>query len=179
MDQIVQFFEKLVTEFTWRRLLFVISLVFLAIVGVTFFERYTGHFRFSRIERATGLLAQLNEQTDAVAASPKEATKQIHSALLDDLADYVSPSKSDISAPLWVKKAGAAACPWFILAVIFYFVTKRGEYMGLIGGLLVVAVPLTFIGAILPDYTQSWINFYGYPIAVSYTHLTLPTILLV
>ena len=163
MDQIVQFFEKLITEFTWRRFGFLMALAFVAIVTATFYELYTGHFRFTRIERATALLEQLNEQALSVEATDNETASEIHAALMEDLADYVSPEPTQLAAPNWMLKAAAAAAPWFLLAVLFYFVTDD-EYGKLLGGLLVVAIPLSFVGAVLPDFEREWLNFVAYPV---------------
>ncbi|MGB7344288.1 MAG: hypothetical protein WBD20_08750 [Pirellulaceae bacterium] len=68
-----------------------------------------------------------------------------------------------MSAPNWLWKAGASALPWFLVAIVFYFITKD-EYGNLLGGLLIVAIPITFVGAVLPDFSRSWINYYAYPI---------------
>ncbi|EMI20528.1 membrane protein [Rhodopirellula maiorica SM1] len=163
MDQIVQFFEKLVTEFTWRRLGFILALLFLAIICTTFYEMYTGHFRLGRIERAADLLTQLSEQAEQISESKSDDAKEVHKALLNDLAAYVSPEPVQVSAPDWLWKAGAAAVPWLLLAIVFYFVTED-DFGNLLGGLLIVAIPIAFIGAVLPDFSRSWINYYGYPI---------------
>ena len=74
MDRLIQFFEKLITEFTWRRLIFILLLLFLAVAGTAFFESYTGYFRLGRIEKTTELLTKLTELSEKIPTNDREAT---------------------------------------------------------------------------------------------------------
>jgi hypothetical protein len=59
VGSIIQFFEKLITDFSWRRLGFVFG--FLAFVGVALFiyESYTHSFTLARLNREVELLEKV------------------------------------------------------------------------------------------------------------------------
>jgi len=118
-DPIFQFLEKLVTDFTWKRLLFILTLSFLVVAIIITYENYTGHFRLSRIERATTLLDKLVALEDNIKKSINNDFLKIHKRLTDDLNAYINHSFTPFSLPEWVLRMFSAAVPWALLSLIF------------------------------------------------------------
>jgi len=163
VEHIIKFLDKLITQFTWRRLFFVLTLLFLVIVCLTIFELYTSHFRLSRLERSATLLSALLEQSEQVGKTDNKSISEIHEQLVTELKASIGGTTTELSVPTWVLKAGASIVPWLLLGVIMYFVTDDG-FSTVIGGMLMITIPVAFIGAIIPDFESQWINYLAYPI---------------
>lgn len=158
LDPIINFFEKLVDQFTWRRLIFVISVVVIVVIGLWVFESYTAHFKFQRIEKATTLLDKLIAQHATVGTNSTAAITDIHENLVRDLDATVNSH----GYPDWYLKAFCAAVPWMLLAFLMGMASKL-EHNAVIG-MLIFAIPIVIIGSFLPTFEHRWINYVGYPV---------------
>jgi len=164
MDQIVQFFDKLVTEFTWKRLAFIACLFMIALSCVAIFELYTNHFRFSRIERGVTILDQFNTHATENAEQHRETVRQIEQTLLKDLEGAVSGYPKSIWLPSWLIKVFAAVVPWIAIGIAILFTDKADAWRA-IGGVALCAIPSVMIAILLPDFQNQWINYALYPFA--------------
>ncbi|MFN0197857.1 MAG: hypothetical protein ACKVT0_14020 [Planctomycetaceae bacterium] len=161
----LQFLEKLVTQFTWRQLFIISTFAIIAFVGFTLFELYTGHFRLTRIERKAKLLDTLIQQREQIAKTCDPRISQIHDDLISDLQWAIDDPTGKLSVPTWLLKAAASAAPWLAIAVLFYFVTEKSEVGTVFTGILIITIPVTFIGAIIPDFSSNaFINYWLYPL---------------
>jgi len=160
---IFHFLENLVTKFTWRRLLFVLCVLFLIASGVILYEAYTGHFRLDRMARSAELLEQLQKQQDSLVTHPNPTLSKIHEGIADELQSYVGGDRLPFHMPVWFLKALASIVPW-VFAAFILILTNDSGIKNMLGGVLIIATPLVFIGAVLPCFRHSWINYFGYPI---------------
>lgn len=67
LEPIVGFFDKLIDQFTWRRLVFLAALLVVCTAGIWAFETYTQSYKLARLERQVALLEKLaiiNSQTE-------------------------------------------------------------------------------------------------------------------
>lgn len=173
IDPIIQFFEKLITQFSWRRLIFILVVIFISICVLAWYETYTGHFRLNKIERATKLLAQLTELSEKIKETNDSKLTNIFESIMKDLDMYVNHPVTAFSLHPAILKAMAAATPW-ILMILGFLLTPTPKTAIL--GTLVAAIPFTIIGAFLPDFSYPWINYFAYPVGHFFLIVSLVTI---
>lgn len=176
LDPIIQFFERLVTQFSWGRLLLLISTLFIGIGVLAWYESYTGRFRLGRIEHSTALLDKLTELGPKVKAASDDGLTKIHNALVADLKEYVSDRGTPFSINRSLLKALAALFPWILLGAAVQLGSNTGGGGAAFAGMSVAAVPCITIAVFLPDYERSWINYLGYPFGSMLSMVALVTI---
>lgn len=167
LEPIISFFDKLIDQFTWRRLIFFALL--LAIVGgaIWAYEDYTQQFKLARIEKQILLLEKLS----VVAAKPEVTSNpmlaSIQSAVEHELVNTTQVSATKFELEPWVKKVLAAMVPWLIFGVFVAFIPKaytvtQPAATSVVAGMTVFALPFVAAAAWLP--TAPWINYVIYPI---------------
>lgn len=158
VTSVVDFFERLITDFSWRRLTFVTGL--LLTVGISFFayEFYTQSFRLARLDRETALL----ERVLALQGSAADIEDPDLLAALDGLKGRVraamqaGPGAALAVSPR-VAKGLYTLLPWAFLAALVLLSTPGGRANAMVG-MLVIAAPLAIINANLPDFGPLWLN---------------------
>lgn len=163
MNHLIEFFEKLITQFSWQRFAFVLIVSFFFIAGFVVYETYTGHFRFNRIERATTLLKELTALSPEIKETGNADLAEVFKGLTKDLNASVNHSLPPFSLPTWALKALAATAPWVFFAILL-LLTGVNETKSAIQGIVVGAVPCIIIGALLPDFEYTPYNYVAYPI---------------
>jgi hypothetical protein len=166
LDSVFQAFERLVTQFSWRRLTFWILFFIVVVTGFWSYERYTAQFRLRKLEHATALLERLellrrqpNALQDTTLASAfREIRDQLDTVLRQtSLMPAVSPT-------VWKGIAGAA--PWLLLALAFVPSVRRGESdtAAAIAGVLILAVVFGVLGIVLPTALGPNLLYIVYPL---------------
>ena len=146
--------------------LFRFPTLFLIAAGVVVYESYTGHFRLDRMTRSATLLDQLQKQQEALTKSPSPPLAKIHDSISGELQAYVNGDRMPFHIAVWALKALAASVPWVIACVVL-IITNTGGLKNMLAGFIMLATPMIFIGAILPDFRYTWINYLCYPIVSS------------
>jgi len=179
-ESLLSTFEDLITNFSGRRLLALLVLVFLAYGIFVFYDRHTGSFGLGRLQRATDLLQQLHELgKDGVANDPE--MKRIHGIIVHELSQsFVAPEEqikhaSSVFPYFWVK-AGAAAVPWFLVGFFALRDTRRkGEPLGnMMIGLVAITVIACLIAGMVPTVAWPWFNLLAWP----FLQILIPVLLL-
>lgn len=167
LEPIVGFFDKLIDQFTWRRLVFLAALLAVCSAGLWAFEAYTQSFKLSRIERQVVLLEKLASVTTRPEIKSNTDLRALSDSLTNQLRD------TDITLPvryellLWAKKALAAAAAWvvfglFVVLVSNTYTRTAPEMTSVFAGMTVVASPFIALAVAMP--TDPWINYALYPI---------------
>ena len=167
LDSVFQSFEKLVSEFSWRRLVFLLSLLVLAGICVWLWESNTGQMRLTRIERTVIILKSLKDLQEDQSIKTDPVLLATVSALKDDLKTFTErKSEIPVLGPAWGKALSGGA-PWLLLSLLFVSAIKTRKEDDLKGllGCVIVAVAFGAIGAWLPDFPYPWMNYVGYPVA--------------
>src|SRR5437773_1055285 len=110
IEGIVEAFEALLTNFTWRRLTAIIFFsVYVALVFAGY-KAFTSHFRLNQIQQATDILAKLQE-IESKGFSPDSNLSSLHADLVRQLQNSAIPATARIVSlrPLW--KLLAAVVP--------------------------------------------------------------------
>ena len=79
LEPIVTFFDKLVDQFTWRRLVLLAALLVIAGSTAWAYEQYTQQFKLARIEKQISLLEKLSAvaANETVKANPSLKSLQV------------------------------------------------------------------------------------------------------
>ncbi len=143
-------------------------MIFIVLTGliifgsVVWYESYTGHFRLSRIDKASNLLEKLADLSPKVEKSNNENLSNIFKSISNDLESYVSHNTTPFSINSSILKSMAAAVPWVLFAMLLPFVGEGGTKQA-IAGIVLASVPFIIGAAYLPDFEQSWLNYFAYP----------------
>lgn len=167
--------DRLVSEFSLRRLFGLITFVLLVVAGAILFEWYTSSFRLARLERAMAVLGALEEGVDTPADSVRIA--QLRENLLDELESALSappvsltlPQIPELRAPgLNVPSAMkflATAVLWWGFGLLGHFTADPNSdgATGLVGfGVLGIVAGL--VAAWVPTWAWPWFNLAFVPI---------------
>ncbi len=133
-------FEKLIDEFSWRRLFFFIVLL-LTLVSVFWgFENYTGYGRLSRIERVATLLNSMQELQSKHTIEQDANLSAILNSLKRDLRDFSEKRDTSLTIGSGWLKALTGASPWLLFSLLYLPKIRAGDRSdlhGLIGALVV------------------------------------------
>ena len=163
LTPVFDFFEKLIDQFSWRRLVFSAFLLLSVGICIVAYERYTGAFRLQKIDRVIALA----ERASSLGATlNQESRRNIDAAIINatgELAEFMSDNTTAFSLDPRVLKGLAAFAPWLSLIIIFPLASPEGTKQA-IAGVLAVAVPFAVLGAFLPDSRFAWVNYVLYPV---------------
>lgn len=164
LDNVFSFFEKLLVNFTWTRLTFLVTLILLLLGGAVLFEFYTGHFRLSRVEREVKLLDQMVDLSKKVTQVPLgDPSRSTYDRLAKQIsAEVGAPAFQIGSLPELPNRLILGSVPWLVLISLVLLTTKFGRGQALLG-MSLVAVPLVAIGVNFPDTWDRTFVYYVYP----------------
>lgn len=169
LEPIVAFFERLISDFSWKRLLFVLALLGVTIAGLWIYESYTGTFHLARIEKEITLLERMSDLSgdERIAADPVLST--IYRGLQAKLSESTTSPESLTTLSPAAKKSLAAATAWFVLALLVFLAGRSNleanQFSGASAvGMLMFATPFVLLAAFLPTFEASWINYFLYPV---------------
>jgi hypothetical protein len=164
LEPIFEFFEKLIDQFSWRRLIFAGFLLLTTILCIVAFESYTGKFRLQKIDRVIALVERANRLGPLLDARSRSNLNVALSSATAELAAFAENDTTPFSLDPKILKGLAAFTPWALLLILVPIVSPGGNKSA-IAGIFVIAIPFACIGAFLPDFHFSWINYVFYPIA--------------
>lgn len=163
LQPIFEYFEKLIEQFTWKRLLFTFIMLFTVCSFLVVYENYTGHFKLSRIESTINVLSKGTALPDHITEESKAAFSKVLKASSAELQEFAEGNATPFSIHPNVLKGLAALAPWAILLSLFVLIGSEDNRM-VTGGILMVAIPFSLIGAFLPNFEHTWLNYWVYPI---------------
>ena len=171
LESLFQSIEKLISEFSWLRLLSFFVLFLLIFGSILIFENYTGHFQLSRIEKTAAILQSIQEiHTNQKDQDDAELSVAI-AALKKEIRKFTSKqAKITIHSQEWLKALTGASL--WLLFTLFFLLRLRNRDKSDRSGPLICAVFCIFlsvmfgsIGLLLPNFDSQWMNYLLYPIA--------------
>ena len=167
LEPIVSFFDKLIDQFTWRRLVFLAVLLIICSAGMWAFETYTQSFKLARIERQVALLEKLATISARTELSGNSDLQALSVSLTKQLreTDITLPTSYELLP--WAKKALAAAAAWFVFGLFILLIPNTYTHTApasasVFAGMTVVASPFIALAVAMP--TDPWVNYALYPI---------------
>lgn len=165
-SELLKFFSKL----SWRKLFALLVFAVVALAVLFLYEQYTASFRLSRLQKATDLLAHLQE----IQAHGTNSTRDFQRAYAAVLAQTIEaveekpislkfiPSTYTFSMDsLWRFIAGGAL--WFVLACFQIPKMKTKEGSAAFSGLLILAAASGFVGMFIRPIWWPWFHLLIYP----------------
>lgn len=166
VEPFLKVIEKLVNDFSWRRLVVFLLLVSFILAGVVGFELLTGYFRLSRLEKEVALLGKLHEIQAKQQVPPAKSLAKIHARLAKELEDLAGDQNGSQVNPRLLQGL-AALLPWIVLSLGFLPDFKRDEKDATksLLGILFFAVPAVAIGASLSPRIGTIWRYVVYPVS--------------
>jgi hypothetical protein len=119
---IISLIERLIYNFTWRRLFTFLLFFSMLFAGAFAYEKYTNQLKLARIEKSINLLNAIHElDVKGISQSPDLA--KIRDDLVSQLAETVIPTPTVVAipawspAPSWKWKSLCASLPWLVLLI--------------------------------------------------------------
>jgi hypothetical protein len=169
LEPIVAFFDKLIENFSWKRLSFLLVLLALAVVALWAYESYTSAFKLARIERQIALLEKLGDLSAQPAMKSQLLLSHANTNLQRQLAGTTSTSDIEYELLPWGKKVLAAATAWVALTLIILLSPSSHSASNygsgnILVGVIALASPFLALSAAIPTFDAWWINYLAYPI---------------
>lgn len=102
MNSLIDFFERLLTNFTWSRLTFTFVLQFLLISAIFAYEAYTQHFALQRLDKQVKIFDQL------VTLSEKLNLEENDMVLNESFKNIVAAFNSQVNYKSYLSVDGAS-----------------------------------------------------------------------
>jgi len=162
------FLEKFATDFTWKRLVILISIVMLFCAALLLYEAQTATTQLTKYERAVAIIEKLsalktdNEESQLV-------VKNIYSGLSNITNPVLNPIAFSTNISIEIKQAFLAAVPWLLLCLIFVpgYLKGANDASSVIGGTIFLALTMGIGGYFIPITWGSWIGFGLYPFGIN------------
>jgi len=165
LQPVFDFLERLITEFTWRRLALVTLLLVSTVTGFILYELYTGHFTLGKLTESAELLDTLTEQHEQVTKTGDKNLIAIHESLTNSLKEQNDGITLVFNMPEWSLKALAALAPWMLVIILAMLSDPNGIW-NMLGGFVIFVTPVLIIAALLPTWQPWWINYILIPFAL-------------
>lgn len=167
LEPIVGFFDKLIDQFTWRRLVFLAALLVVCTAGIWAFEAYTQSYKLARLERQVALLEKLSMVSTQTEIKADPDLQAVAISLKKQLRDTDVTLPASFELLPWARKALATAAAWFVFGLFILLVPNtytrtQPETASIFAGMTVVASPFIALSIALP--TDPWLNYAIYPI---------------
>lgn len=169
IEPIISFFDKLVDNFTWRRLVLILVVLTFAGVSAWAYEAYTQTFRLGRIERQIVLVEKLAALDGNKALVSQPDLQKSYAALQRQLLSTASNIPEEYELLPWAKKMLAAALAWtvftmFLLLIPESYSTAKNAPGAILFGIISVAAPFVALAAAMPTLEPPWVNYTLYPV---------------
>ncbi len=161
VNSIVQFFEKLITEFSWPRLLFVAGLLITVVLALIVYEKVTGNFELTRLDREAAILERvLALQESAQDINDEDILASLNNLKLQ-LRGFMQPLPKGEMSSLNTETLLYAIMPWSLVGI--FLLISSGRSFDSFVGLGVIATPVILLSVALPNFEPQWINHFLIP----------------
>ena len=164
IQSILEFFERLITDFSWQRASVVGAIVLLVFLSVFLYEGETGTFALQKTEREIALIERLTSIADSGALQSEPKLRSAYSAVLDQLLLNISGTSSPWIVTNGFLKVFASVIAWLILILLMKLASPTGLERNTMIGVLIAATPFVLLSLAMPDFENRWVNYVVYPL---------------
>jgi hypothetical protein len=157
VGSVVQFFEKLITDFSWRRLGFVAGLIVLVGSTLVVYEYYTQTLKLNRLNQETALLERVAALDRSLKGDADENLTASVESLKARLRHVGRQESGGTLIPNALLKALYTAIPWVMMSILIIVSPGSGASAAILG-MALFAIPLAVLNVNLPDFQPNWIN---------------------
>lgn len=168
MNKLIEAIERLITDFSGRRLAIWVGVIGLVLAVAIGYEHYTDHFKLARINDQVELLEKLQELQQDPSMEADSALVGVYEGLRDDLQESIGSSGdgSPGLSPRWVQ-AILGASIWTLMLVFIIFGEQFQPDSGLAGVIfwfIIIILVTGAIGYFLPTDWPTFVTHVGYPL---------------
>lgn len=160
---IFNFLDKIITDFSWRRLITFIT--FFLIIGATIFiaESYTNYLALNKLEKEIMLLKEISQIKTKI--DNDSTLINIYEGLTKDLAHLVNRRSNFPSINSYVLRFLVGSVPWILMTLAFIPGFKRGDTQSntIVGGIIFIII-FGGLGLLIPTSWGSTVHYIVYPI---------------
>ena len=165
LQPLIDWIEKFATDFSWKRLVIFITLLFLFCGGLGLYEAITSKFRLEKYEKVVTLIEKIQglQIKDKISS---QVIDNINNGLLEITQSNQNLSISDLYLGDPLKQALAASGIWLILSLFYIPGFLRGdlEARNSLIGFWALGFLIGGVGYLLPTGLSDWIRFGLYPV---------------
>lgn len=162
VGSVVQFFEKLITDFSWRRLGLLAGMVVLTGSALALFEWYTQTLHTSRLDREAALIERVIALDRAIGANADQDLQVAVKSLKVRVREIGQPTTNGVVLARRWEKVGYSLIPWLVLAFLMFLSSSAGAGNAILG-ISIFAIPLVVINEYLPDFSLEAVNNWFIP----------------
>jgi len=155
--------HSLSTQFSWRKIFFISLALFISFGILVIYENYTGHFKLAKIEKSMIVFDKLIDASKRTSSIDDDSINRIGKNISIELDSFISKTLTPFNLPMWLLKSYAAFAPW-MLSVLIVMPSKSESTENSISNMVLAAIPFTIIGALLPTFQYTIINYLAYPV---------------
>lgn len=163
LQPIVEYFEKLIDQFSWRRLFVLFSVLGFILCCLIVFESYTGYFRLSTLEKTVNVIEKINSLPIEISGQSKELLSSATKSAAENIEEFSRGGSTPFSISSGSLKVIAASFPWLLL-ILALSLSKSSFNKSAALGILLFALPGGVISYFIPLFEKSWINYVAIPI---------------
>ena len=163
LQPVFDFIEKFATDFNWKRVVIIVSIIFITVVCFYLYEDLTATYELKKYERTVAILQDL----ESLDKSTKDQEKVIDN-ILAGLGQVTREGSSGFQVPIFknesLKLALFASAPWLLFTLAFVPSWARGdaESRNVVIGSLAFSIFVGVGGYLIPETWPSWVRFFGY-----------------
>ena len=163
MQHLIEFLNRLVDDFSWKRLSLILSCLALIVISIITYEFYTNYFFLAKTEKTINLIKELSSLPPEVTNNSKNSLSNLTKTVTQQLNDATKTTPFHFElTPFWMKIT-ASTIPWLLVLLIGVIVEKNDKAT-LAGGLVFVGIISVIVGIALPWQSVIWSNYWAYPI---------------
>ncbi len=163
LQPVFDFFNKLIDEFSWKRLAFVFIVFILIIASFYIYEKYTSHFALSKAEKTIQLVQEIAKLPPEVREQSNATLSNIISSVASHIQNISNTESLSFNIHPKLQKFIAAVIPWIFMLFLAPLISND-DLKTLIFGLILCGAIFGVIGMFIPPENPNWVNFWLYPI---------------
>lgn len=160
-----QILENFITDLSFRRFMIYGILVIMVIGSIIIYEKYTGHFKLTRLEKTTELIDRLYSIQESENFNEDKKLREIYSGVKSELLLLTLQGQNIYVVNPLVWRGLLSGSLWILLALSTIPGIRRNEEgkMNELKGYMIFTIPSIIVGLILPSNWQWYILYLIYP----------------
>lgn len=163
MQHLLEFLNKLVDDFSWRRLSLILSCLAIFVIALIVYEAYTGAFFLSKAEKTIHLIKELSSLPPEIIGDSQARLSSTAGSVANQLHSFTESRPFHFEVSSLAVKVFCTSMPWLITLIIAALIEKN-EKPALLGGIILLWVFSVVLGLLLPWKNIIWSTYWAYPV---------------
>jgi len=164
IDLIVTTAAKLATDTNKKQIGFLVGLAICVLVFVGIYEHYTSSFRFSRLEKGTALLKELDTLKKSTGSD--DHLSAVYDRILLELDEVLGVEFPKLRSHSKLLRFGVGMIPWVALSLLFVPRIRKGakDELNIIYVICAFGAFCSLVAMFLPESAWPWMHALVYPV---------------